>query len=273
MLDVQLLSAPGQVAAVATLVNKMVMARNQIPWVAVNAIGVLGFFLVGVQWLMDDLLTLRCTGCLASTSFIVFNYFAVSPPLMLPICANMVFIAINLTQIGRVVYARRGVVLDTREQVLWDAAFGDFLEEPQQLRDLLAGGNVVTVETGQPVAHDKGALHALVQGAVAVHFSGARRAVLKTPGDFIGELGLLLRQLGADHGTSAGRERPGHEEVRKRHNVTVLALKPSVFYRWDRAHLAAVISRDRRLLAAVNAVLARQLAMRLQVQLTEPHLV
>ncbi|KAJ1618138.1 hypothetical protein T492DRAFT_892536 [Pavlovales sp. CCMP2436] len=83
-----------------------------------HVVGLTGFVLVGVQWLMTDLLSLRLVAMCSSLLFIVYNLKAVRPPLLLPIAANFVFILINAAQVVILLLACTELDLQTHERLL-----------------------------------------------------------------------------------------------------------------------------------------------------------
>ena len=105
-----------------------------------DAIGMAGFGLVGLQWLMSDMLHLRAVALASSTSMILYNMRAVGKPLVdktlrnpnptptlaaptlaltltltlqwIPVCANVAFIAINSVQIAIILRERQDITLE-----------------------------------------------------------------------------------------------------------------------------------------------------------------
>lgn len=89
-----------------------------------DVIGLAGFGLITVQWLMDDVLVLRCFGLASCTSMIVFNLCR-KPPVMLPVWFNVLFLAINGVFIARIVDERRDVPLCGDAAALFECALSD----------------------------------------------------------------------------------------------------------------------------------------------------
>lgn len=65
-----------------------------------NIFGHLAFVLIVFSFLVKDILWLRVISIIASIAGIVYNYFVPAAPLWLVINWNLVFIAINIVQIG-----------------------------------------------------------------------------------------------------------------------------------------------------------------------------
>ena len=75
-----------------------------------------------LSYLVRDILWLRLLTVVAATSLMPYFYFQ-SPPLMAPIYWNLVFLAINVYQIQRLILERRPVRLTEPELELYMAAF------------------------------------------------------------------------------------------------------------------------------------------------------
>lgn len=216
------------------------------PWF--HLVGAAGFVLVAVQWCMTDLLTLRAIAVLSSLSFIVYNLYAVRPPLWLPIQANVLFIGINLVQVARLLLASAELSLEPHEAALWEGLFHRHLSQ-RQTRQLLAAGTLSRADEGEALPHGRDAqgrlsLSILVDGFASVNV-GAKPVATLGRTDFIGEMSFLDESL------------PVHAHAH------VVALEPVAYVRWDGDELRAAFARDPSLEHALLAIWTQQLVRRL----------
>lgn len=221
--------------------------RSQPHWVW-RGIGALGFGLVGVQWMMEDILPLRLVAVGSSLAFICYNLKAVTPPLMMPVYANVVFSSINLMQIVRILISRMEIELTEYERLLFDATFHDRLTK-RQLRELLEVGTLQVCEPGEllPCGRSEDGRHALdvlVRGSADV-VVGARRIVATLgEGDFVGEMSFLNTSHHAVHSD-------------------VVAAERVVFVTWDAELLRQHLERRPAVEHALHAIWSQQLVRRL----------
>jgi len=167
-----------------------------------KSIGFCGYVLLTIQWCMDDVLMLRFFGVMVATSMTVFCYFQ-PVPLMVPVRFNLLFIAINVCQIIRILAARRDLKLNEHEQALWDLGFSAFLTKVE-MRELIRIGRRYDVEPGMVVAQSgmriQRRILVLISGGMEETRNGKQLARYE-PGDFFGEFQLLekFRHTGGSH--------------------------------------------------------------------------
>jgi hypothetical protein len=172
-----------------------------------DAIGLFGFCLIGVQWMMEDMLTLRTVGVGSSLCMVCFNMTAAGRPLWIPVLANCSFVLINAVQITRIMRERQEIVLAEHEHLLFEAVFKQQGLTKRQVRALLAVGTVQTRMAGEGMSVEGAPddapslpfLDVIVSGQAAVRVAGRTVAVLSN-GDFVGEASFVLGE--------ASRSRP-----------------------------------------------------------------
>lgn len=211
-----------------------------------QVVGACGFVLVAVQWMMTDLLSLRIVAVLSSLAFVVYNLYAVRPPLRLPIIANFVFISINLFQMVRIVWDRSHLELESHELALWETLFHKFLSQ-RQMRLLLRLGELEHANEGDALPHGRDAsgklsLALLVDGFASVMVAGKHVATLGRA-DFVGEMSFLDDSL------------PSHAQV--------VALEPITYIKWDGDELRSFFAQDKHAEHALQALWNVQLVRRL----------
>ena len=113
-----------------------------------DLVGLAGFGLITVQWLMDDVLVLRSFGLASCASMVIFNLCR-KPPVMLPVYFNVLFIAVNGYFIARIVDERRDVELCGDAALLWESALSDSGLPRKAVQALVEAGDVVVVATGR----------------------------------------------------------------------------------------------------------------------------
>ena len=221
------------------------------PWWA-DAVGLIGFCLIGVQWMMDDMLTLRAVGVGSSLCMVGFNLAAAGRPLWIPVVANSTFIAINAVQITRILRERQEIVLAEHERLLFDGVFRQQGLTKRQVRSLLEVGVVETRAPGESLATEGGKddepalpfLDVIVSGRAAVQVAGRTVAELSN-GDFVGETSFVLGE--------ASRSRPA---------VTVI--EPVTSIRWEADVLRAYFHEHPVVHHALSEIWNRQLVSRLR---------
>ena len=128
---------------------KTTATRNQETLPALNdLVGLAGFGLITVQWLMDDVLVLRSFGLASCASMVIFNLCR-KPPVMLPVYFNVLFIAVNGYFIARIVDERRDVELCGDAALLWESALSDSGLPRKAVQALVEAGDVVLLQPGE----------------------------------------------------------------------------------------------------------------------------
>ena len=115
-----------------------------------DLVGLAGFGLITVQWLMDDVLVLRSFGLASCASMVIFNLCR-KPPVMLPVYFNVLFIAVNGYFIASIVDERRDIELCGDAALLWESALSDSGLPRKAVQALVEAGDVVLLQPGETV--------------------------------------------------------------------------------------------------------------------------
>ena len=113
-----------------------------------DLVGLAGFGLITVQWLMDDVLVLRSFGLASCASMIIFNLCR-KPPVMLPVYFNVLFIAVNGYFVARIMDERRDVELCGDAAALWNSALSDSGLPRKGVQLLVEAGDLVLLQPGE----------------------------------------------------------------------------------------------------------------------------
>ena len=85
--------------------------------------GHLAFGLIAFSFLVKDIFWLRILSIAASLFSVFYNYVIPAEPMWLAINWNFVFIAVNIYHIGVILYEKREVKMDDKNQELYDTLF------------------------------------------------------------------------------------------------------------------------------------------------------
>lgn len=157
--------------------------------------GHLTYIFIACSYFVKDILWLRTVAVFASIASIIFNYFALSEPLWIPIGWNFLFILINGTHLYQICFpAIKQQTLNHQEIDLARTFFAD--ASPQHIALLFHYANWQEVSAGQVLLRQgsistelhlfyEGELQAIVDGVVC-------REIEKRM--FLGEIGFLTGQ-------------------------------------------------------------------------------
>ena len=161
-----------------------------------DLVGLAGFGLITVQWLMDDVLVLRSFGLASCASMIIFNLCR-KPPVMLPVWFNVLFLAINGVFIARIVDERRDVELCGDAAALWDTALSDSGLPRKGVQLLVEAGDLVLLQPGEIRSREgaprRNRVAIILEGSVSVDLSGEHLADIPV-GDCVGEFGYVNKR-------------------------------------------------------------------------------
>jgi len=199
-----------------------------------------------VSFLARDILWLRTLSILGGCFFIAF-YANLDGVLWEGIAWNVLFIAINLVHIGRLVLERRPVRLSENEARLRQLLFGGL--SPRSLRRLVQVGEwrdhaeqEALVKQGQSLKH----LMVLLKGRVAVDVDGERIAELRA-GRLVGELSWVTG---------------------KPPSADVVTLEASRCLCWDTARLSTLLERNPAIHQALQVAIGQDIAAKLGSKLS-----
>ena len=165
-----------------------------------DLVGLAGFGLITVQWLMDDVLVLRSFGLASCASMVIFNLCR-KPPVMLPVYFNVLFIAVNGYFIARIVDERRDVELCGDAALLWESALSDSGLPRKAVQALVEAGDVVLLQPGEIRCREgaprRNRAAVVLRGELSVDAKGEHLAEIPV-GDVVGEFGFMKKRGAED---------------------------------------------------------------------------
>ena len=157
--------------------------------------GHLAFGLIAFSFLVKDIFWLRIVSILASLFSVFYNYLIPLEPMWLAINWNFIFIAVNLYHIAVILYEKREVKMDDKNQELYDTLFKEMtpveylkISRAAKWEMVKAGERIIT--QGMPVPD----LYLIYNGTVDVIVDGEGIAQLKD-GEFVGEMSFLTEKV------------------------------------------------------------------------------
>ena len=157
--------------------------------------GHLAFGLIAFSFLVKDIFWLRIVSILASLFSVFYNYLIPLEPMWLAINWNFIFIAVNLYHIAVILYEKREVKMDDKNQELYDTLFSEMtpveylkISRAAKWEMVKAGERIIT--QGMPVPD----LYLIYNGTVDVVVDNEQIAELKD-GEFVGEMSFLTEKV------------------------------------------------------------------------------
>ena len=157
--------------------------------------GHLAFGLIAFSFLVKDIFWLRIVSIAASLFSVLYNYIIPAEPMWLAINWNFVFIAVNLYHIAVILYEKREVKMDDKNQELYDTLFKEMtpveylkISRAAKWELVKAGQRIIT--QGMPVPD----LYLIYNGTVDVLVDNEEIAELKD-GEFVGEMSFLTEKV------------------------------------------------------------------------------
>ena len=157
--------------------------------------GHLAFGLIAFSFLVKDIFWLRIVSILASLFSVFYNYLIPLEPMWLAINWNFIFIAVNLYHIAVILYEKREVKMDAKNQELYDTLFSEMtpveylkISRAAKWELVKAGQRIIT--QGMPVPD----LYLIYNGTVDVIVDNEQIAELKD-GEFVGEMSFLTEKV------------------------------------------------------------------------------
>ena len=157
--------------------------------------GHLAFGLIALSFLVKDIFWLRLMSITASCFSIFYNYFIPTEPMVIAIFWNGVFIAVNLYHIAIILYEKREVKMDDKNQELYDTLFKEmtpveYLKISRAAKWELVKSGQRIITQGMPVPD----LYLIYNGTVDVLVDNEQIAELKD-GEFVGEMSFLTEKV------------------------------------------------------------------------------
>ena len=157
--------------------------------------GHLAFSLIALSFLVKDIFWLRLMSITASCFSIFYNYFIPAEPMVIAIFWNGVFIAVNLYHIAIILYEKREVKMNDKNQELYDTLFKEmtpveYLKISRAAKWELVKSGQRIITQGMPVPD----LYLIYNGTVDVLVDNEQIAELKD-GEFVGEMSFLTEKV------------------------------------------------------------------------------
>ena len=157
--------------------------------------GHLAFGLIAFSFLVKDIFWLRILSIAASLFSVFYNYVIPAEPMWLAINWNFVFIAVNIYHIGVILYEKREVKMDDKNQELYDTLFKEmtpveYLKISRAAKCELVKSGQRIITQGMPVPD----LYLIYNGTVDVIVDNEQIAELKD-GEFVGEMSFLTEKV------------------------------------------------------------------------------
>ena len=157
--------------------------------------GHLAFGLIGFSFLVKDIFWLRMVSIAASLFSVFYNYTIPTEPMWLAINWNFIFIAVNAYHIGVILYEKRAVKMDSKNEELYQTLFSEMtpveylkVSRAAKWETVKAGERLIT--QGMPVPD----LYLIYNGTVDVLVDNSTIAQLKD-GEFVGEMSFLTEKV------------------------------------------------------------------------------
>ena len=157
--------------------------------------GHLAFGLIAFSFLVKDIFWLRIVSIAASLFSVLYNYIIPVEPMWLAINWNFVFIVVNIYHIGVILYEKREVKMDDKNEELYNTLFSEMT--PVEYLKISRAAEWITLKPGQrlitqgmPVPD----LYLIYNGTVDVAVDGGWVAELKD-GQFVGEMSFLTEKV------------------------------------------------------------------------------
>jgi len=157
--------------------------------------GHLAFGLIAFSFLVKDIFWLRIVSIVASLFSVFYNYIIPLEPMWLAINWNFIFIAVNIYHIAIILYEKREVKMDDKNQELYDTLFSEMtpveylkISRAAKWEMVKAGQRIIT--QGMPVPD----LYLIYNGTVDVVVDKEQIAELKD-GEFVGEMSFLTEKV------------------------------------------------------------------------------
>lgn len=195
------------------------------------------------SYLVRDILWLRVLTILAGLSLLPFYGSCSDHVLWAPIAWNLVFMTVNLVQIGLLVRERRPQLLMGPEQELYKQVFSDLT--PGEFRRLMKLGEWREIADGSTIVHRDSVvldMQVLREGTLEVRAAGGVIAQLK-PGQFVGEMSFLSGEKAT---------------------ADVIATEPSRVLAWSQESLNELLERKPALAFKIRGILGRDVVAKLR---------
>ncbi len=195
-----------------------------------------------VSYTVREILWLRVFTVIAATC-LIFYFYLQPEPLLTPIYWNLLFIALNIYWIVKLVLERRPIELSPDQQRLCELVFHAI--SPRQMVTLLKRGHWRSAAAGecfQPMGVTMDRLIVIFSGRAAVDIGG-RQVGEVTPGQFVGSISFVTEDKSP---------------------ASFTATQPTRYVEWPKSILKPLLAKEPSLGQAIQATLGIDLASQLR---------
>ena len=156
--------------------------------------GHLAFGLIAFSFLVKDILYIRILSILASLFSVLYNFYIPIEPMWLAINWNIVFVLVNVYHIAVLIYEKRPVHMDDKNNELYETLFKNLT--PVEYLKISKAAIWKTFKAGEFITKQTRPVPDLVliyNGTVSVMVDGTNVAQLKD-GQFIGEMSFITEK-------------------------------------------------------------------------------
>ena len=157
--------------------------------------GHLAFGLIAFSFLVKDIFWLRILSILASLFSVFYNYTIPTEPMWLAINWNFIFVGVNLYHIGIILYEKREVKMDEKDEELYQTLFKEM--SPVEYLKISRAAKWETLKPGKriiPQGLPVPDLYLIYNGTVDITIDNEHIAQLKD-GEFVGEMSFLTEKV------------------------------------------------------------------------------
>ena len=156
--------------------------------------GHLAFGLIAFSFLVKDILWLRMMSIFASVFSVFYNWVIPPDPMWIPIGWNIVFVLVNIYHIAVILYEKRPINMDDKNQELYDTLFKEM--SPVEYLKISKAAKWIKFKSGEVITTQKSPVKDLVliyNGTIDVAVDGKKVADLRD-GQFVGEMSFLTEK-------------------------------------------------------------------------------
>ncbi len=195
-----------------------------------------------ISYVMRDILWLRIFTVIAATCLILYFYF-LPEPLLTPVYWNILFLALNIFWITRLLLERQPVQLSADERQLCELVFR--LISPREMISLLKIGTWETAEANECLisgGSESDKLMLIQSGQACLMVDGVKTQIVY-PGQFMGSISFITDEIAP---------------------ADFVALEPTRYFQWDKSSLKKYLMKNPELHAAIQATLSTDLTEKLK---------
>lgn len=195
-----------------------------------------------ISYVMRDILWLRIFTIIAG-SCLIYYFYTLPEPFLTPVYWNLLFVALNIMWVARLLLDRRPISLNAEEQNLCELVFRSIT--PREMINLLKVGTWESSEEGDCIVSAgtvQDNLLLIQKGAACVEFDGEAKQELH-PGQFVGSISFLTDEIAP---------------------ADVVTTEQTRYVRWPKHALKGYLTKNPELHAAIQLTLGQDLTKRLK---------